>query len=44
MLKIRMSVSGERATKYFDAGLAMSKYYGSERATRHRAKLLTGSL
>ena len=26
-----MSVSGEGATKYFDAALATSKYYGSER-------------
>jgi conjugative relaxase-like TrwC/TraI family protein len=31
MLRIIMSVSGEGATKYFDAALATSKYYGSER-------------
>jgi TrwC relaxase len=31
MLRITMSVSGEAATKYFDAALATSKYYGSER-------------
>ena len=31
MLRITMSVSGEGATKYFDAALATSKYYGSER-------------
>jgi hypothetical protein len=31
MLRITMSVSGEGATKYFDAALARSKYYGSER-------------
>jgi hypothetical protein len=30
MLRITMSVSGEGATKYFDAALATSKYYGSE--------------
>jgi hypothetical protein len=31
MLRITMSVSGEGAAKYFDAALATSKYYGSER-------------
>ena len=31
MLRITMSVSGEGATKYFDAALATSKYFGSER-------------
>ena len=31
MLRITMSVSGEGATKYFDAAPAASKYYGSER-------------
>ena len=31
MLRSTMSVSGEGATKYFDAALATSKYYGSER-------------
>ena len=31
MLRITMSVSGEGATKYFDAALATSKYYGSQR-------------
>ena len=31
MLRITMPVSGEGATKYFDAALATSRYYGSER-------------
>jgi conjugative relaxase-like TrwC/TraI family protein len=31
MLRITMSVSGEGSTKYFDAALATSKYYGSQR-------------
>jgi conjugative relaxase-like TrwC/TraI family protein len=31
MLRITMSVSGEGATKYFDAALATSRYYGSGR-------------
>src|ERR1700746_3402743 len=31
MPRITMSVSGEGATKYFDAALATSKYYGSQR-------------
>jgi hypothetical protein len=41
-LRIKMSASGERATKYFDAALATSKYNGSERGQwgGKRAELL----